>query len=1134
MDNPGYPYIGIIIVSVCIYFLCILTGGKLTLNIPVHSVNPDSIVNDSEVLGSEVLKYIEIIKQKYQGMPIVKSEWAPQVGRPYFGKLVLVTTQSKTDYYGIQRQNSESLVSGDIDTLVARADSRADLIDISDIIDNEHLYVIIDGPPGIGKTTLCRKLCNMWAEGSIKKNYQLFLYLRLCDEKVQLAKNLRDLCEYVYKSPKVEAVVKWFIDNEGQNLLFIFDEWDVLSETAKQESFAGEVINRKVLANSSVIVTSRRYASSSLPMADIVVKHVEIFGFKKSEIKNCIKETLREDPVRAENLIKELQICQDVQSLCYVPYVCSLVIFVYQKLEGVLPTTLTELYEKFVIYTVQREFKKRPYMEPVHMSSIRDSYLTRHLGVTLYEIQRELKKETDKEPAKISSIKDHHIVMDVGFQKICHFAYINLAEETPKMTFSTEQVQEHLPNAHRDNFFGLITRFTFYDDHDYQFLHRIIQEFLAAWWISIQDNTVELFDKYYNKKHFRMCLTFVAGLTGLKDVNHSHHFTKEPPMNVSCIRQPHFGFSAYRHNSFHKNKSVYFTFGSNGIDNSHCHDISNQPEYIDVFTFQLLYESQNQDLCQTFTKSIKSSLCSRRLRPDCLTLFDTLCLRFFLCQSNSLWHHLDLRGFGGSQLSLLVDGLSELTHADNCKIRILELDLYSRHNPVNVDLLTKLLRSPISCTLRECYITARTNELEDLPKFFNLLKSFLKLKNLKVIQFAATWLEPAHGYYSKTIGESAFQELQDLLKSSSLNEMLIQIIVNYKESSELFTSDFISLVNSIISGIAKSSMESFSLYLLDKSSYKKGEHPVISNEAITSLLNDSQTLQHLSLQFPDRLLKSLEISEVKDCLTSLKVAREPGQLKKCLPHIVKDLHCLIRQGVISNDEIRQLNFIHPNLQVLAVTVDNEDNTGMLFTCLQTNTSLKALRVRFHKDTFSSQDVCNAFEAMLCHNKTMECLEIDHSQFKTISSTYQTHLVRGLQHNLGIQQLRTPIPLPMTDLNTIFIDKKDITHLHLDLKRSSDEVKVKGDIFLDHTIPLLKDLIEKHNTLYILKMSGSAIEERPKYQNNNVQRFWQTVLHQPTLKFLIMKSTPFMKYNLRLVKEKEELVLPVCPVIDWIV
>ena len=516
-----------------------------------------------------------------------------------------------------------------------------------------------------------------------------------------------------------------------------------------------------------------------------------------------------------------------------------------------------------------------------------------------------------------------------------------------------------------------------------------------------------------------------------------------------------------------------------------------------------------------------------------------LCLKFFLCQSNCSWDHLDLRAFGGSQLSLLFDGFSRLKLDDKCNIRILELDLYSRHDPVDVDSLTKMFCSPISCTLTECYISTRTNTLEDLPKFVNLLKSLLNLKNLEVIQFSATWAESARNYYPKTIGESAFQDLEGLFKSSSLNELLIQILVNCEVSVELFTYDLILLVNSIISGTAIStSMKSFSLYLIDKSSHKKGEYPLISNKAISNLLNDSQTLKNLSFHFPDRLLRSFEISKVKASLASLKIAQEPRQLKKCLPGVVKDLHCLIRHGVVSNDEIMQLNFIHPNLQVLAVTLDNKDSAGMLFTCLQTNITLKALRVRFHKDVLSFQDVCNAFEAMLCHNQTINCLEIDHTLFKTVSSIYLTHLIRGLQHNSGIQQLRTPIPLPMRDLNTLFVDKKDITHLHLELKRSVDKVEVKGDIFIDHTIPLLKDLIERNSGLHTLKLSGSAIEERPKYRNSEnpiVQSFWQTVLRQPTLKFLIMKPTSLLKYNLLLVKGTQETVLSpaVCPIIDWI-
>ena len=51
-------------------------------------------------------------------------------------------------------------------------------------------------------------------------------------------------------------------------------------------------------------------------------------------------------------------------------------------------------------------------------------------------------------------------------------------------------------------------------------------------------------------------------------------------------------------------------------------------------------------------------------------------------------------------------------------------------------------------------------------------------------------------------------------------------------------------------------------------------------------------------------------------------------------------------------------------------------------------------------------------------------------------TYLTHLINGLQYNSGIHELRTPIPLSIADLNVVFslfIDKKDITDLHLDFR-----------------------------------------------------------------------------------------------------
>uniref|UniRef100_A0A1X7SGZ6 NACHT domain-containing protein n=1 Tax=Amphimedon queenslandica TaxID=400682 RepID=A0A1X7SGZ6_AMPQE len=60
------------------------------------------------------------------------------------------------------------------------------------------------------------------------------------------------------------------------------------------------------------------------------------------------------DSQLAVKLINDLKLRNDVQSLCYVPLVCSMVILVYCKEGGHLPTTLTQLYQNFILQTIRR------------------------------------------------------------------------------------------------------------------------------------------------------------------------------------------------------------------------------------------------------------------------------------------------------------------------------------------------------------------------------------------------------------------------------------------------------------------------------------------------------------------------------------------------------------------------------------------------------------------------------------------------------------------------------------------------------------------------------------------------------------------------------------------------------------
>ena len=87
------------------------------------------------------------------------------------------------------------MLRGNIDEIPHFTNNKIILTDIEDVLkpneSGQSLTVVIDGPPGIGKTTICRKLLNMWANGQIKhQQYDLVIYCPLRYDKVAQASTL--------------------------------------------------------------------------------------------------------------------------------------------------------------------------------------------------------------------------------------------------------------------------------------------------------------------------------------------------------------------------------------------------------------------------------------------------------------------------------------------------------------------------------------------------------------------------------------------------------------------------------------------------------------------------------------------------------------------------------------------------------------------------------------------------------------------------------------------------------------------------------------------------------------------------------------------------------------------------------
>uniref|UniRef100_A0A1X7SQ11 NACHT domain-containing protein n=1 Tax=Amphimedon queenslandica TaxID=400682 RepID=A0A1X7SQ11_AMPQE len=500
------------------------------------------------------------------------------------------------------------------------------------------LRVVIDGPPGIGKTTLCRKLLNMWSNGPlVHQQYDLVLYCPLRNTKIATATTLDDLFEY--RCYEVPMVAEWFEKRNGEGLLIIFDGWDELSEQLRQSSLAANIIHRKQLNKCSVIVTSRSYASSSLLKMDTLSRHVQVIGFSEEEISTVIIQTLQKDTKLAQELIdkkreddeneepftttqsskdsqlavkliNDLEVRNDVQSLCYVPLVCSMVILVYCKEGGHLPTTLTQLYENFILQTIRRHVKRH-----------------------------------DINPHTLGGLSSIPSQLAKPLQEMCRLAYTNLANT--RMTFSSHQLQS-LSEAVKEDYLGLMTRFTEYDEEKYQFLHLSIQEFLAAWWIAKHEKKrEEVFKDHFDDDHFRLCLRFVAGLTHLEHESYQQYFNKQQ-LDLQCKRERLFGVETCHLSYFYQNPEI------RQFDHIRSDDFDNVP----ILLLQLLYESQNTTLCQVLAQSINNhSLCLDNERES-LSLFDWLCLSYCINNSNTTWNHLHLDYVSNQELSVFAAGLT--------------------------------------------------------------------------------------------------------------------------------------------------------------------------------------------------------------------------------------------------------------------------------------------------------------------------------------------------------------------------------------------------------------------------------------------------------------------------------------------
>ena len=982
--------------------------------------------------------------ERYKHQPIIAEDWPPRIGKHFFGRLALIEKQNLI--IQSEHQKHWHLLRGKVDEvsyLPGNRQLKVENILETEIPDSPKPRIVVDGPPGIGKTTLCRKLLNMWSKETLDcQQYHVVLYCPLRNSKIANATELKDL--FVYESPKVSKVIDWMLDREGDGVLIVFDGWDELSIDHRQHSLAAQIIRKDKLAYCSVIVTSRSYASSSLLAMHAVTKHVQVIGFSQSEIATVIRQAF-EDPTSpnkeskvADKLIKDLNVRGDVQSLCYIPLVCSMVILVYHQNKGQLPTTLTQLYENFTLLTIGRHVETR----------------------------------RDTNSQLLVSIESLPVEYSIPLKEMSYLAYINLAKT--RMTFTSHEVRQILVKAAKEDYFGLLTAFKEHvtGEEKHQFIHLSIQEFLAAWWIVNYETTEKVFKQYFDdgNDHFRMCLRFVAGLTHLKHESYEQYFNKK--INLM------FEKTSFKQSNHHHWLFKYWTHST--IPTKHAAICTAKFDELRTLLLQLLYESQNVRLCQVFARSMEDhSLCIDHMgiggstATVKLTLFDWLCLGYFF--NNTKWKYLNLGALQQEELSVFTSGLS----GDSVQTQCTRLYIACRNFSDNL-LVLSFMETSLLQKIQELSLLFSDNiKCGEWSKadYCLILSQVAKFPQLKMLYFHSGIA------ISSTCKEtSKCTELEKCIAESKLQELIISI-----EGTVMAPEHCKTYISSIINGLAQNkTVTSFRLTLYTKTWSYICELP---EGALENLLKHNNTLQALSLKSP-KIPSTLNVTEVNTPLTALKIGKNSSELMTALfPRINSSrLHCLMASPypphLISFSQLRYLS----------LTLDTPEKATELFHILQTNITLRDLKLVVEKGSVFT--ICSIGREAHS-NDYRKCMS---------ASSFISIITAGIMNTNCLQQLTIPIylPVPNREIKKFFAvlsEKNNITELEVEFKLDPygrmhhEETKIMKTIFYEQVLPAIRNMLRSHRTIKFLRINCRYLNESNKIDATPIEDlFYDTPFH----------------------------------------
>ena len=599
---------------ICIYVTCMYMKNGVAISL-VHKEIP---LQHSLEISDAISKVAERLQEcsKAKRYNVSKEDWPPFQPKHFTGVALIhfekghtvrrdIEVIAETQHKGL----TEPLAIEDVN-IVPTAKNLSQIFTNVETTGNCPTIILIEGAPGIGKTTLCKEILFQWSNKNLLTAKKLVILVFLRDPGAQGIKSLHDFvksyCNYTEESNAI--IEKYIRSTQGEDIAVVLDGYDELPEHIRNntDSFFIQLINQNCddMVKCTVVITSRLNVSGEL--REVVKRRVEILGFTDESRRAYIWEALGNESKNessiyhrkvycskdedAKKLIQFLDMNPAINAYCYIPLNMTILLCVFiEDKNAKLPTTQTEINQKFICITISRFIRK---------------------------------KDPDCSIADFTNIPRCYKRV---FMELCHLAFIAL--KTGKIVFTKDEIQRDCKQlSYSGNWSGLdllkAVEFVSVKENVqssfFNFLHLSFQETLAAYRITnlYSYQQVRLLkENFLNSKYFNVWIMYV-GLTSGKSVAFKHFLSG----NLLLI-------STFFQLWLSSNPEISQEHVDNKITSLHL--------------FQCFSEAENDDMCQYVGQLLQNGKID--LNGQTLSAVNILTLALFLDRSSTKhWKMLNL------------------------------------------------------------------------------------------------------------------------------------------------------------------------------------------------------------------------------------------------------------------------------------------------------------------------------------------------------------------------------------------------------------------------------------------------------------------------------------------------------------